>query len=374
MSSLARAGVLVAGLGLVVLTLVDATGTLVAARGLTSRWRPTRQFYWVTWGLWRAAGRRLSDRRRENFLSAYAPLTLLVLLGLWLVGLLVGWSLVYLAGESQLEGATGYGSLLYYSGTCLLTIGFGDILAQSTPLRLAALAEAGTGLATMALAISYLPALYASYGRRESRLLTLDDPSGERIQPTALITIWAPGGDVDRLYRFFGEWEHWTADILESHVSFPMLALFRSQHQGQSWITALGVVLDAASVTCAVVPGADLREPYFMYRRGRRALQEISVRLPQSHRPEAPMERWQFDIAYERVKATGLPVRDPDEAWERLLEYRSTYGQTLQALIDYLLAPAGFWGHSAEDASVEQLRAEEEGVEGLRAEEEDVDG
>jgi hypothetical protein len=341
---------LVAGLVLVAVALVDAIGTLVAARGLTARWRPTRQFYWATWRVWRGIARRLKGRRQESFLSVYAPVTLLLLLGMWLAGLLVGWALVYLAGEDHLRGDSGFGSLLYYSGTCLLTLGFGDILAESTPLRLAALAEAGTGVATMALAISYLPALYASYGRRESRLLTLDDPSGERIQPTALIAIWSPGGDVERLYRFFGEWEHWTADILESHVSFPMLALFRSQHEGQSWITALGVVLDAAALTCAVVPGADEREPYFMYRRGRRALQEISLRLPQSRQPEAPMERWQFDWAYERVKACGLPVRDPDEGWKRLMEYRSTYGQTLQALIDYLLAPAGFWGHSAEDA------------------------
>lgn len=351
MSSLARAAALIGGLALVLLTLVDAIGTLVAARGLTGRWRPTRQFYWVTWRLWRGIGRRMGLRRQESFLSAYAPLTLLMLLGMWLVGLLVGWSLVYLAGEHQLSGTDGYGSLLYYSGSCLFTLGFGDILARSTALRLAALAEAGTGVATMALAISYLPALYSSYGRRESRLLTLDDPSGERIQPTAIITIWAPGGDLDRLYRFFGEWEQWTADILESHVSFPMLALFRSQHRGQSWITALGVVLDAAALTCAVVPGADLREPYFMYRRGQRALHEISIRLPRSNHPEAPMERWQFDFAYARLKAAGLPVRGPDEAWDRLVTYRSAYGRTLQALIDYLLAPAGFWGHSAEDTA-----------------------
>ena len=343
---------LLGGFGLVLATLADTIGTLVVARGITGRWRPARHFYSVTWRLWRAMGRRL-HRHREGFLSAYAPLTLLTLLGLWLIGLLLGWALVYSAAEASLEGDSGFGSLVYYSGTCLLTLGFGDILAETTPLRLAALAEAATGVATMALAISYLPALYASYGRRESRLLTLDDPSGERIQPTAIIGIWAPGGDVDRLYRFFGEWEAWTADILESHVSFPMLALFRSQHRGQSWITALGVVLDAAALTCAVVPGADVREPYFMYRRGRRALHEISVRLPQSRRPEAPMERWQFDRAYERVKGIGLPVRDPDEAWTRLTEYRSSYGQTLQALIDYLLAPAGFWGHSAEDAEDE---------------------
>ncbi len=161
------------------------------------------------------------------------------------------------------------------------------------------LAEAGTGVATMALAISYLPVLYASYGRRESQLLTLDDPSGERIQPTSLIRIWAPGGDTDRLYRFFGDWENWTADILESHVSYPMLALFRSQHPGQSWITALGVVLDAAVLTCAMVPGAELREPYFMYRRGRRALHEILRRMPDVSHVPAPLQRAQFDVAYQ---------------------------------------------------------------------------
>jgi hypothetical protein len=343
---------LLCGVGLVVGTLADAIGTLVAARGLTGRWRPTRHFYRITWRAWRAVGRRMG-RSREGFLSVYAPLTLLTLLGLWLLGLLLGWALIYSATEASLKGDTGFGSLVYYSGTCLFTLGFGDILAETTPLRLAALAEAGTGVATMALAISYLPVLYAAYGRRESQLLTLDDPSGQRIEPTALIRIWAPGGDTERLYRFFGEWENWTADILESHVAYPMLALFRSQHRGQSWITALGVVLDAAVLTCAVVPGAELREPYFMYRRGRRALNEIVLRLPRTPDVSAPMERWQFDIAYERVGTTGLPLRDPDEAWALLSEYRSNYGTTLQALIDYLLAPAGFWGHSAEDSDDE---------------------
>lgn len=340
---------LVLGLGLVVGTLVDAIGTLVAARGLTGRWRPTRQFYWLTWRGWRAVGRRMG-RRQEAFLSLYAPLTLLSLLALWLLGLLVGWSFVYLAGRDSLRGQTGYFSLLYYSGTCLFTLGFGDILPTGAALRAAALAEAATGLITMALAISYLPVLYSSYGRRESRLLTLDDPTGRRIEPTALIRIWAPNGDVDRLYRFFGEWEAWTADILESHVSYPMLALFRSQHRGQSWITALGVVLDAAVLTCALVPGAELREPYFMYRRGRRAINEIVRRLPQTHEPVAPLERSRFDVAFDRMGTYGLPLRDPDEAWARLQEYRATYSTSLQALIDYLSAPAGFWGHSAEDA------------------------
>ena len=339
----------VAGALLVALTLADAIGTLVVARGLTARWRPTRGFYSTTWRVWRALARRLEGARREAFLSAYAPLTLLGLLAMWLVGLLLGWSLIYLAGEASLEGADGFLSLVYYSGTCLFTLGFGDILASNDLLRVLALAEAGTGVATMALAISYLPALYGAYGRREGRLLTLDDPSGSRITPSSIVLLWAPGGDVTRLYRFFAEWEAWTADILESHVSYPMLALFRSQHAGQSWITALGVVLDGATITCAIVPGADQREPYFMYRRGRRALHEIARRLPEYRVAQAPLERELFDIAYGRIRDGGLPVRPADEAWERLVALRSTYGTTLQSLIDYLLAPAGFWGHSAED-------------------------
>jgi hypothetical protein len=117
--------------------------------------------------------------------------------------------------------------------------------------------------------ISYLPALYGAYSRREARLLTLDDPTGSRITPVRIIEMNAPGGDVEMLYRSLGEWQLWTADVLESHVSYPMLALFRSQHEGQSWVTALGVLTDAATLTSACVDGAREREPYFLYRRGR---------------------------------------------------------------------------------------------------------
>lgn len=146
---------IVAGLLLIGMTLADAIGTLVVARGLTARWLPTRGFYSTTWRVWRALARRLDGRRREAFLSAYAPLTLLGLLAIWLLGLLLGWALVYLAAETSLKGADGFLSLVYYSGTCLFTLGFGDILATNDLLRVLALVEAGTGVATMALAISY---------------------------------------------------------------------------------------------------------------------------------------------------------------------------------------------------------------------------
>ncbi len=340
----------VGGVILLMATVADSVSTLLVGRGLTARWRPTRVFYDRSWWLWRRIGRTIkSPLRRERFLAAFGPLSLLALLVIWLTGLMLGWALIYRADNSALHGVSGFASDVYYSGTSLLTLGFGDIVAESTAIRLLTLVEAVSGLGTIALVISYLPALYGAYSKRETQLLMLDDPTGERIQPTALILLHAPGGDLAHLEQFFAEWERWTAEVLESHVSYPMLAFFRSQHPGQSWITALGVVLDAATITAATVDGADRRAAYFMYRRGRRALREVCLRL-HVEGPDGPgVDRSLFDFAYQRLATSGLALRDADESWHRLQEYRATYAGSLQALIDHLLAPAGFWGHSAED-------------------------
>ncbi len=344
-------GVLIAiGLAIVGVIVADLTATLVVTWGSAGRWRPSRWFYRWTWRAWSAHGRRLRNvDRQQRFLATYAPLSLLNLLALWLAGLLIGWAIVWVGLRHSLPGVEDFGGAVYYSGVVLLTIGFGDITATAMVPRLLTLAEATTGLASIALGIAYLPVLYGAYGRRESKLLTLDLPSGERITPTRLVLSQAPGGDLDALYRFFEGWEQWMAEVLESHTSYPMLTFFRSQHRGQSWITALGVVLDAAAITAAAVPGADVRAPFFTYRRGRRAVEEIAARLDPPDVPATSLDRESFDFAYAMAGAGGLPLRPIDEAWARLVEYRASYGQELQALFDYLVAPPGFWGHSAGD-------------------------
>ena len=230
----------------------------------------------------------------------------------------------------------------------LVTPVFGS--AHGALVRLLTLLETLTGIVTIALMISYLPALYGAYSRRETRLLTLDDPRGGRITPVRVLAVNAPGGDVEMLYRALDEWQTWTAEVLESHVSYPMLALFRSQHPGQSWATALGVVTDAATLASACVEGASEREPYFLYRRGRRAILEISARL---HVPsDIPTTSWlveeNFELAWAQLVELGLPLRHKPAAWTDLQELRAGYGDQLERLIDFLVAPRGFWGHSAE--------------------------
>jgi hypothetical protein len=288
-------------------------------------------------------------------LNVYPALSLLGLLVLWLAGLMVGWSLVYWGLDQHIGGTHDYGTLLYYAGASLVTPVFGS--AHGATVRMLTLLETLTGIVTIALMISYLPALYGAYSRREARLLTLDDPQGGRITPVRVIALAAPGGDVEMLYRSLGEWQFWTADLLESHVSFPMLALFRSQHPGQSWVTALGVVTDAATLTSACVEGAANREPYFMYRRGRRAVMEISSRLhvPATTAPDSWLVEKNFETAWRILVDSGLPLRDKAAAWADLQELRATYGDELERLIEFLVAPHGFWGHSAEETVAEEV-------------------
>jgi hypothetical protein len=351
----------VGGAVLIVGVLSDAVATLIVTKGTSAPWRPARLFYAATWRGARGLAARVPDRAGEYVLNVYPALSLLGLLVLWLAGLMVGWSLVYWGLDQRLGGSADFGTIVYYAGSSLVTPVFGS--AHGSLVRMLTLVETLTGLVTIALMISYLPALYGAYSRRESRLLTLDDPLGGRITPVRVLALSAPGGDLEMLYRSLGEWQLWTADVLESHVSYPMLALFRSQHPGQSWVTALGVVTDAATLASACIEGAGEREPSFLYRRGRRAVIEISSRLhvPRSDTQTTWLVEENFELAWRQLVALGVPLRDKGAAWADLQTLRATYGDQLEALIDFLVAPRGFWGHSAEatvTAEVAQAAAE----------------
>lgn len=180
----------VIGLAVVVITLADAFDTLVSTRIRPGRLWPTDVFYRLTWRVWRffaARPRRL--RRRETLLSLYGPLSLVVLLGLWTFGHIIGWALFWWSVRDGF--ATPMDSVLdatYYSGAVYFSIGFGDVVPVDGPLRLLTILEAFEGLATLGLVIGYLPPLYSAYQSRERQLLRLDDLSEDRITPATLAT------------------------------------------------------------------------------------------------------------------------------------------------------------------------------------------
>jgi hypothetical protein len=327
--------------------LLDAANTLVSTRLQVGRFWPSEIFYRAIWPVWGSLRHIKKERRREIVLSAFGPASLLGLLLLWVIAEIVGWAMIWWAlRESFAVPLASPGDALYFSGIVFFTIGFGDIVPGSGVARALTLVEAFGGLGTLALVIGYLPALYSAYSARESQLLMLDDLSGDRITPISLIESHAPDGDVEKLYAFFHEWERWTAQLLETHTSYPMLSLFRSQHLGQSWVTALGVVTDAAAITTGCIRGADERESMRMYRRGNRTIDHFIERYDLAVVAVPPFNRAAFRSSYGRMAARGLPLREFEEAHDRTDEMRHTYAAELETLIDKLLAPRGFWSHT----------------------------
>ena len=228
------------------------------------------------------------------------------------------------------------------------SIGFGEIVPLDVLPRFGAVVESFSGVITIALVIAYLPSLYNAYSERERKLMTLDAGTEERIRPVELITAWAPDADVSELISHFSDWEDWVAGVIETHTSFPMLMLFRSHHRGQSWITALGLVCDAA-VLSEIIVGAERRSPYWMLRRSIRLLQELTPGQDLSAYRAVLDERYArpdvFEELYAKLQAHGFELMPLEEARTHTLELRRRYDAQLEFMIEQLVAPRGFWGH-----------------------------
>ena len=339
----------VVGVVLVVTVLADLINTLVTTTTSPGRYWLTRILYIQTWNAVRSVGHLMGDEvRRERFYSTFAPLSVIAMLVTWVTQQVIGFGLIWW-GLGGISGGESVGDSMYYSGVVYFTLGFGEIVPADAVPRVGALIEAFSGVLTTALVIGYLPALYSAYSEREQKLLTLDDGTENRITPTSLVLSRAPDGDPRELDAFFREWEAWVAQVLETHTTFPMLALFRSQHPGQHWVTALGLVTDAA-LHVEMCEGSQGRAPYWMLRRSVRLMQNLTAdvdlsayrsKLDNSYQDDAT-----FSQLYQDLADRGFPMLPYDEALPYSLELRTKYDAPLEYLIDLLEAPRGFWGHS----------------------------
>ncbi len=345
----------VVGLLLVLSVLADLVNTLVSTATSQSRWWLTVILYRRTWWWVRTlAARAPNESTKEIILAIYAPVSVLMLLAAWVIQQVIGFGLIWW-GLGGVEGADGLFDSIYYSGVVYFTLGFGEVVPVGAVPRIGSLIEAFSGVLTTALVIGYLPALYAAYSERERKLMTLDDGTEERITPTSLLLSRAPTGDADDVLRFFEGWEDWVAGVLETHTTFPMLRLFRSKHPGQNWITALGVLCDAA-ILCQIIVGARDRAPYWMLRRSIILFNELTADIDLSaYRARIDATYAEFDTdddtnlfrqLYDELEANGFELVDYDTALADTRLLRRMFDAPMEYLIDALLCPRGFWGHS----------------------------
>jgi hypothetical protein len=291
-------------------------------------------------------GRVRHTNRRENYLSFYGPISVLLLLALWAGALISGFALLAwgLALPLRTPAAPRLWDYLYSSGETFFTLGYGDVVPVSRAGQLLSVLEAGTGFGFLASVIGYLPVLSQAFSRRELNISMLDQRAGSPPTAAELLRRHAedPGRDLEALLH---DWERWSAELLESHVSFPVLGFFRSQHDNQSWVAALTTLLDACALVITGVRGVDAGQARLTFAMARHAVVDmVSVyRLrPLATRPDR-LSADQVGRLRASLTAAGIPLAEGKEAEERLAELRGMYEPQLGALGKYLQMPLPEW-------------------------------
>ena len=334
-------------LGIVVVAYVlnDLFQSVVVPRSTPARYRLTRWVVRPGWRAWRGLALRTSSSgERDRMLGMFAPLIVVVLLVLWLSILALGFGFIFFGLRDQLHPVVhDFPTAVYFAGTSVLTIGFGDFVATSGLARVLALVAGGTGLGTIALAISFLFSLYASFQRREILIVTLDARAGAPPSGVTLLATMAKLGMIDDLPRFFGDWEKWAAEVLDSHLAYPVLAYFRSSHDNESWVSALGAVLDATTLLLTTCSGGPHGPAKLMFAMGTHLVEDLGrfFRIESDH--DVGVERYEFDQAREQLAAAGWTLRGSEESWVAFSRLRIQYAVALNNMAKWWAAPPTQW-------------------------------
>jgi hypothetical protein len=333
------------GVVLLAWTLIDVVRTLVTPRAAGGRLRLSRMLFRPLWRPWRWFGlRRRTTQSRERVLAAAAPLFFFSLLIGWvslalLAYALILWSPAFVDGLGP--GDVTFGDALYLSGSSLFTLGFGDAIATGWTRAIVVL-EGATGLGLFAVVIGYLPVLYQAFNRREVGVLLLDARAGSPPSGPELLHRMGSAGVASALPELFADWERWVADVLETHMSYPLLAVFRSPHDDTSWVTALGSVLDAATLIITTIDGEPDERARLLYGTGVHAVEDLFYYLRLEER-DATIPREEFESVLHGLKDDGFSVRPVDEAYERFTQKRSAYAARLNAIAVLLATPPAQW-------------------------------
>lgn len=333
---------------LVAVVLWEAFETIILPRRVTRLLRVTSFIYFLTWRPWAALARLIrKNRRREKVLASFGPLSLLLLLALWAVGILVGFALIHYGAGTKFENQTqtGFWAHLYFSGTTFFTLGLGDLAPTTGPGRFLAIVESGVGLGFFAMVISYLPVLYQAFSRREVNISMLDARAGTPPTAGELLRRHRDAGDMESLNNLLREWEKCSADLLESHLSYPVLCYFRSQHDNQSWLAALSTILDTCALVMVGVDGVPKWQAQLTFKMTRHAIVDLTQVFNTS-----PLKNDGHRLTTEelgRLRTVldhwGVRLRNHPGDDETLSELREMYEPYLEVLSEHLLMPLPGW-------------------------------
>ena len=340
------------GVVVILATLLDVFQSVVTPRPVAGRLRISRYATRVLWAASRWLARRTRNPRRgEALLGSFGPAIVLVYLLIWLVLLILGYGLLVDALADQIRPhPADFATSIYVAGTSLFTIGFGDYVATTPVARLLSLVSASTGLGVLALVVTFLFSLYGAFQRREVAVVTLEASAGAPPSGVTLLETYAAAGIVPELPALFQRWQEAAAEILDSHLAYPVLAYFRSSHDNDSWISSLGAVTDATTLVLTTIDGtaSPVTQGVKGWAKLSRAvlghcIEDMVIYFGLPDERDAGVELADYREARERLALAGYHLRPEAEGWEAFRRQRAEYAGRVNALAIYWASPPAQW-------------------------------
>src|SRR5271154_2397479 len=335
-------GVFLLGVAMFMFVIWDAFEAIILPRRVTRKFRFTRFFYRTSWKLWKLMISVVhAPKRRETLLGFYGPMSLLVLVGIWAVGLVLSFGLMQFgAGSAVLinNGPSGLNTDMYLSGTTFFTLGLGDVLPRSGLARFLVVTEAGFGFGFLAAVIGYLPFIYGSFAEREVNISLLDSRAGTPPTAGELLRRHSYEQGAEALRELLQDWERWCAELMESHLSYPVLAYFRSQHDNQSWVASLTAILDTCALVMVGIEGACEKQAELTFAIARHAVVDLSqvFGTPPKALPQERLTPETLRHIRDVLAQHGLKLHDGEAADRKLTSLRNMYEPYIFTLATYL--------------------------------------
>jgi hypothetical protein len=326
---LARLVGLIAGIGIVLVTVWNVFTALVLPRVTSSR---------IVRGVARTIGglaRKLSPHLptyelRDRLLSFVGPASMISLFVLWLVLLIIGFGLII-----WWNAGIDFASALGVAGSSIFTLGI--LSSPGAGPHILEIITSGIGLLVVALEIAYLPALYNAFATRETEVTLLEARGGTPAWGPEILARHFWLDNFDELPPLYADWERWAAAVSESHANYPSLI----------WLVAM---MDSAALYHAVNPDQTPRQARLCLSMGIRCLRSVAraLKIEYDNDPLPTtgirLTRAEFDEGYRRLEEVHFPTeRDADEAWRHFQGWRVNYESIVDALTTLILPPPAPW-------------------------------
>jgi hypothetical protein len=335
-----------AGIGggvLIVAMLVEFFVAFMLPRRVKRDPHIARGIYTALWRPWRMAATRLSPAAEDTVLGFFGPLALLLQLVVWVLGLMIGFALLQWAFGSKLgSGAHHFGDDVFFSSGEFLSAAVSRQPIGSAA-KVLALLEAATGVGVLFIVIGYLPSVYAAFSRREVAVSQLATRAGTPPTAVHLLRRISEHDRWTQLRDYLADAEAWVAELMETHLSYPLLAYYRSQHVNQNWLAALTTIVDTSAALVAALPKGEPAIAEQTYAIGRHALSDLAhvfeVRPAEANR----LTDEAFEALWRALEANERVAIDPETLRDRLDHLRAAYEPNAIGLSVALALPLPAW-------------------------------